>query len=192
MQAAVFEQKVGWLDAYLDDGTRVYRDEETGQFYNESDQKIAVEDEIEARLKYSRDDSSRQAIKSGKERLDILFNERQNVVEFQEKQNERKQRLKDHPEEADQIEEEIRNSSIPDRVQRIHDRETTGMSRETRHTVSTSITKDHLPEGSIESELALSPAFRHAVGVEQPGQQHAQHPDLEKEITSSRPGMTLG
>jgi len=171
----------------LQDGRRVYRDETSGHFYDEQDQRVSSEDEIEASANYSRDDSSRQALRSADMRLDDLHKERKDVIDFQEKQNERELRLKDHPEEVDEIEQEMNNSPVPDRVRKHHDQLASSADQEIKAEASTSVAKNEI-EGSIESEIALMPAFRHAAAVEQVSQQ----PDIQKDITPASPGMALG
>lgn len=171
----------------LEDGRRVYRDETNGHFYDEDDQRVSSKDEIEARENYQDSHSSRQQRNTSVDRVESLRREHEDVVKFQEKQNERQQRLKDHPEEADEIEQEIEDAPVPDRVQKIHDRLAAAPSHEIRTEASTSVAKSAL-DGGIESELALMPAFRDAAAVERAHQQ----PDIKKDITPTGPGMALG
>ncbi|MBL4712102.1 MAG: hypothetical protein JKX75_06340 [Gammaproteobacteria bacterium] len=175
----------------LADGSRVYRDEENGDFYDEEDQRISDSDEIEARRTYKAGDSSRQTVSSADNRIEDLQRERQDVTDFQKKQSDLEERLENNPQDAAEIKDELDNMPAPRRVQNHHQALSSNQPQEIRSETGTSFANE-ISEGGIQAKNALRPAFTHASHVEQVSTEPAPRPEPDSVSPQSNPGMNMG
>ncbi|MEH6575678.1 MAG: hypothetical protein V7731_01250 [Amphritea sp.] len=146
----------------LHNGRRVYRDEVSGHFYDEEDIRLSESDEVEAIERHESSDTSQQERNSAIENFNNFNNEREDIVQFKERQQELKERLEDNPEEASAIEDELDNMPVPERVQRHHDSLAANNHNELRRESATSLAKDILDNDSFKGSPDLNRAFANA------------------------------
>lgn len=149
----------------LDNGRRVYRDENDGQFYDENDQRVNDDEQIEASRNHRDSDSTRSKFKDQREQLENLQKEKSDIIDFDKKQKALEERLEKHPEQADKIEDEFKKMVVPERVHR------KALSSEPK---MTSAAKEVTSQEGIQSEFSLTPAFYAAGLVGQTPQEPAQ------------------
>lgn len=157
----------------LTDGRRVYRDEENGQFFDEDDNSLSAADEVEALDNYKDDNSSRQQNRKAFETIDKLNEEKAEIKKYQAKQDELQDRLKENPQDADEIEAELDNMPMPDRVKAHHQTLSSEQNHEVRNESTISAARDVNGDG-IKSDISLTPAFKQASDFKQMSNEPAQ------------------
>lgn len=175
----------------LDDGSRVYRDENNGHFYDEKDQRLSESDEIEAHQNFKPADSSRQRYQASYARTGNLHQEKSEVIEFQVKQDELQERLKENPEDAADIQDELDNLPMPERIQNHYTALSSNESDNIRNEVSTSAAKELFDDAGIKTELSLTPAFHHAGGFDQLSSKPDQNHEPNKISPQPSQGLTM-
>jgi len=98
----------------LSDGSRAYRDENSGQFYDDEDQRLSEKDELDALDNYKSSQSTRQDRVSSTERIKKLDDERKEVENFAKENTKNSEELETNPRAT--LESNQNNHHVPDRV----------------------------------------------------------------------------